>query len=70
MSLLTLRTNAAYVRSMTKPQSTTTGVVAYEADCRKCGETFNPDGPDDLIHVADEYGNECGGKGWLVGSWS
>lgn len=44
--------------------------VGYEAICPKCGETFNPHGPDDLIHFARHDGTECGGIGELAGAWS
>lgn len=43
--------------------------AGYEATCCECGETFNPDGPDDLIHVARQDGTACGGTGELTGSW-
>lgn len=43
--------------------------IGYEARCLKCGETFNPAGPDDLIHLATEDGQECGGQGHMVGEW-
>ena len=34
----------------------------YEAVCPKCGETFNPAGPEDLTHIAVEgsEGTDCG----------
>lgn len=31
-----------------------------------CGETFIPDGADDLIHVENEKGDECGLPGLIV----
>lgn len=34
-----------------------------EAICEKCGETFIPDGPDDLEHLETIDGTECGGTG-------
>lgn len=37
--------------------------MIYEAICQGCGETFNPAGPDDLIHGL------CGGRGILLGAW-
>jgi hypothetical protein len=40
-----------------------------EAVCNRCGQTFLPSGPDDLIHLANETGEECGGTGEIVGSW-
>lgn len=48
--------------------------MIYEATCLKCGDTFNPDGPDDLVHVVrtsdDEHqGDECGGQGVMLGTW-
>jgi hypothetical protein len=45
-------------------------MTGYEATCGKCGETFNPDGPDDLTHVARADGTECGGRGEMNGEWS
>lgn len=32
----------------------------YEAVCPKCGETFNPDGPEDLTHINVGDGTDCG----------
>lgn len=43
--------------------------IGYEAHCPKCGETFNPAGPDDLVHLSTLAGVECGGQGVLVGEW-
>lgn len=37
-----------------------------EAVCYKCGETFIPDSPEDLIHQADVNGHPCGGIGSLL----
>lgn len=45
------------------------GYVGYEAVCGDCGETFNPDGPNDLIHAERADGEECGGQGELTGAW-
>lgn len=43
--------------------------IGYEAKCGKCGETFNPAGPDDLVHIERLDGVPCGGQGELVGEW-
>jgi|SRR5215469_1765166 len=45
------------------------GAAGREALCALCGETFNPNGPDDMTHLmrADEH--ECGGPGVPVGWW-
>lgn len=40
-----------------------------EAQCGKCGETFNPHREDELEHYAREDGTECGGTGELLGEW-
>ena len=40
-----------------------------EAECARCGETFIPDGPDDLEHIEREDGARCGGQGVLRGEW-
>ena len=34
----------------------------YEAVCPNCGQTFNPDGPDDLMHLSWDtaVGTDCG----------
>lgn len=44
--------------------------VAYEVECTRCGECFNPADENDLEHVARLDGEECGGEGVLLGSWS
>ena len=44
-------------------------IIAYEARCPRCGETFNPAGPDDLEHLATLDGEPCGGAGELLGAW-
>jgi hypothetical protein len=41
-----------------------------EAECSKCGETFNPADEEDLEHLVTEAGVECGGAGTITGSWS
>lgn len=39
-----------------------------EAQCQKCGESFNPSDPDDLTHETSWVtGTECGGRGIIVG---
>lgn len=40
--------------------------TAWYARCGRCGETFNPDGPADAIHVERVDGVACGGiaRGW------
>lgn len=43
--------------------------VALEAVCDRCGETFNPDGPDDLVHLSRVDDTDCGGLGELTGGW-
>ncbi len=59
--------------------------IGIEADCRKCGCTFNPSdlhdessggdyiGDDNygptFRHYQDEDENECGGVGILAGAW-
>lgn len=43
--------------------------VGYEAICGLCWETFNPNGPDDLIHTKNVEGVWCGGVGVMLGSW-
>lgn len=40
-----------------------------EAQCSKCGQTFNPADEDDLIHAETLMGQECGGKGNLLGQY-
>lgn len=45
-----------------------------EARCRRCGETFNPHGdqlddPEHVEHYARENGDECGGDGFVTGTW-
>lgn len=42
-----------------------------EAECERCGETFNPhgDGRENLEHWAREDGEECGGQGRMVGRY-
>lgn len=42
------------------------GNVRYEARCGDCGETFIPDGKDDLEHAQLEDGTFCGGKGEIT----
>lgn len=42
----------------------------YEASCRKCGQTFIPDGADDMEHIQRDDETPCGGEGDLVGTWS
>jgi hypothetical protein len=50
---------------------TTIAPVGYEATCTKCGETFNPIDETDLEHIESfETGQECGGVGVMVGSWT
>lgn len=69
---------AAGVRFVTRlyaPRSgETTGYVLelpapgrLEGVCRKCGETFIPDGPTDLEHLETLTGAPCGGAGVIVG---
>jgi hypothetical protein len=42
-------------------------VHLYEAVCPKCGDTFNPDGPDDLAHDYDQNDRRCGGVAdWYI----
>lgn len=41
-----------------------------EAECRKCGETFNPSDVEDIIHVIREDGSFCGGTGDIQGEYS
>lgn len=43
--------------------------TAVEALCLSCGETFNPAGPDDLIHLTRGDGAECGGRGVITGAF-
>lgn len=43
--------------------------IGWEARCTKCDETFNPDGPNDTIHLMTVMGKVCGGKGVVTGSW-
>lgn len=40
-----------------------------EAKCSVCGETFNPRDVFDIIHIAKENGDECGGEGIILGEW-
>lgn len=44
-------------------------MISYEAKCTKCGETFNPHGPEDedLIHLMRQDGELCDGQGVLTG---
>lgn len=42
--------------------------VGWEARCHTCGETFNPAGPTDLMHVDTNTGTDCG-PGELIGAW-
>lgn len=44
-------------------------VHIIEAQCHTCGESFNPTGPNDLIHQVRENGDECGGPGEIRGTW-
>ena len=44
-------------------------MVALEAECPKCGETFNPLDEKDLEHIETEAGEPCGGNGVLMGGW-
>jgi hypothetical protein len=45
-------------------------MIAWEAVCKKCGETFNPVDEDDLIHLYRfETEEECGGEGEMTGRW-
>lgn len=53
-------------------------VVGFEAECEKCGETFNPNGGEDTVerdglvlfeHYQTQDEVECGGFGPLVGAW-
>lgn len=50
--------------------------IGFEAECEKCGGSFNPSGEelvddDDRIeHYQTDDEEECGGYGPLVGSWS
>lgn len=37
--------------------------MIYETKCQKCRETFNPDSPEDTIHIVRLDGEECGGQG-------
>lgn len=37
-----------------------------EARCTTCGETFVPDGEDDLEHIEREDGTPCGGPGEIT----
>lgn len=45
--------------------------VSYMATCSRCGETFVPADPADLIHLIREDGAECGGPAdpESVGAW-
>lgn len=43
--------------------------VSLEARCETCGETFNPDGEDDLVHLSRHDDTECGGQGVITGGW-
>lgn len=45
--------------------------MIFEAVCRECGETFNPNDEDDTIHAVrmNSDGEECGGQGDIVGTW-
>ncbi len=44
--------------------------MILEARCRKCGEHFNPNNEDDLIHLMrDDEVTECGGQGDLLGEY-
>lgn len=43
--------------------------MIYEARCKTCAETFNPDSPTDLEHVQRVDGTPCGGRGLLLGVW-
>lgn len=43
--------------------------VAYEARCKRCGETFNPDSWWDLHHYVKADDEPCGGEGEMLGSW-
>ena len=45
-------------------------MIAMEASCTKCGETFNPADEDDLEHIERVDGTPCGGAGEMVGEWS
>lgn len=45
------------------------GHIGVEALCLLCGETCNPHGPDDLVHVQTEAGQECGGPLVPLGAW-
>lgn len=36
------------------------GLIGYGAVCSRDGQHFVPSDPDDLIHVVDDEGNECG----------
>lgn len=40
-----------------------------EAQCSRCGETFNPADEHDLIHLQTEAEEPCGGPGEIVGEW-
>lgn len=42
--------------------------VGIEARCHTCGETFNPAGMSDLMHVDTATGDDCG-PGQLIGAW-
>lgn len=54
--------------------------VGYECECAKCGGTFNPSGEERVLidrdgnahveHYCTDDGDECGGFGLLIGSWS
>lgn len=52
--------------------------MTREAECQKCGETFNPHPEDceccghdgsNLEHWQRNDGEECGGQGVVVGEW-
>jgi hypothetical protein len=34
-------------------------IIGYEAQCRKCGETFNPADETDLKHCQESHTEEC-----------
>jgi hypothetical protein len=40
-----------------------------EAKCQKCGETFNPDDVNDVLHIMREDGKFCGGLGHIEGEY-
>lgn len=44
-------------------------MIALEAVCVRCGNTFNPADEDDLVHVEQVTGEPCGGAGELLGGW-